>query len=164
MKIATSYFAQIRNFKRNMIPISTACYDPKWFHADKGFHYRFYDKRGILNGLRCKDLAPGDSCNNLCRGIINCAEGPETCRFLKTYREQLSKISPDAFKSYCQQVVTAYSKDTGIPEDGLILVFLVFEKFDQPCSERIPLLEFFRSCGFDADELQYPIRDHYTDY
>lgn len=28
MKIAISYFYQIRNFKKNMIPVSTALYDP----------------------------------------------------------------------------------------------------------------------------------------
>lgn len=29
MKIRTSYFYQIRNFKKNMIPVSTAMWDPK---------------------------------------------------------------------------------------------------------------------------------------
>lgn len=32
MKILISYFYQIRFFKPNMIPLSTAAFDPKWFH------------------------------------------------------------------------------------------------------------------------------------
>lgn len=36
MKIYTSYFYQIRFFKPNMIPLSTAKYDPSWFHKGLG--------------------------------------------------------------------------------------------------------------------------------
>ena len=36
MKIMTSYFYAIRFFKPNMIPISTAKWDPKWYHQNKG--------------------------------------------------------------------------------------------------------------------------------
>ena len=32
MKIRISYFYQVRNFKPNMIPMSTAISDPAWFH------------------------------------------------------------------------------------------------------------------------------------
>ena len=52
MEIRTSYFYQIRNFKKNMLPVSTAIYDPKWYHHNLGYNNIFEDKRGILNGLR----------------------------------------------------------------------------------------------------------------
>ena len=39
MKIYTSYFYQIRFFKPNMIPLSTAKYDPSWFHKGLGWKY-----------------------------------------------------------------------------------------------------------------------------
>ena len=32
MKIRLSYFYQIRFFKKNMIPMSTALSDPEWYH------------------------------------------------------------------------------------------------------------------------------------
>ena len=56
MKIRISYFYQIRNFKPNMIPMSTAISDPSWFHDWKDSSYIFTDKRGILNGLRLKPI------------------------------------------------------------------------------------------------------------
>ena len=43
----TSYFYQIRNFKPNMIPLSTALWDPKWFHKNKGHSFQFKDKNGV---------------------------------------------------------------------------------------------------------------------
>ena len=39
MKIYTSYFYQIRNFKQNMIPISTCLSDPEWYRPPKGKEY-----------------------------------------------------------------------------------------------------------------------------
>lgn len=32
MKLALSYFYQIRFFKRYMLPVSTTCLDPDWYH------------------------------------------------------------------------------------------------------------------------------------
>ena len=39
MKIYTSYFYQIRNFKPNMIPVSTAISDPFWYRPPAGKEY-----------------------------------------------------------------------------------------------------------------------------
>ena len=55
MKIATSYFYQIRNFKRNMIPVSTCLSDPAWYRPPQGQEY-YIDKRGIVCGLRYEPL------------------------------------------------------------------------------------------------------------
>ena len=43
MKIATSYFYQIRNFKPYMIPVSTALSDPEWYRPPAGQEY-YIDK------------------------------------------------------------------------------------------------------------------------
>ena len=59
MKVAISYFAQLRNFKPNMIPVSTAAFDPKWYHDYKGPKQVFYDKKGVINGARCELLVRG---------------------------------------------------------------------------------------------------------
>ena len=41
MKVRISYFYQIRNFKSNMIPMSTCISDPKWYHDFKGKNHLF---------------------------------------------------------------------------------------------------------------------------
>lgn len=157
MKVAVSYFAQIRNFKPNMIPISTAIYDPKWYHDNKGTLHKFIDKRGVLNGVRCIDLAPGEACSGLCSGAKDCKHTPDMCAFLHKYKEQLDAIDKEGFKDYCERVLYSCYPYLGVNKDDVILVFMVYEKYDNPCSERAHLLNFLRECGFDADELTYPI-------
>ena len=55
MQIYTSYFYQIRNFKKNMVPVSTAITDPAWYRPPQGKEY-YIDKRGIVCGLRYEPL------------------------------------------------------------------------------------------------------------
>ena len=55
MKLAISYFYQIRNFKPNMIPVSTARWDPKWYHDGKGAEYNFIDKNGWSDKCNLKN-------------------------------------------------------------------------------------------------------------
>ena len=50
-----------------MIPVSTAAWDPAWFHINGEKDSVYKDKNGIYNGLRFNELAPGKSCNNLCK-------------------------------------------------------------------------------------------------
>lgn len=157
MNVAVSYFAQLRNFKPNMVPVSTALFDPKWFHDNKDVKHKFIDKRGVLNGVRCKDLAPGPTCNTLCGGTVACSDRPESCSFIKKYKEQLDDLNKDKFKQYCENVVKCSAELLGIPEESIVLVFMVYEKYNNPCSERSSLLEFLNDCGFDAAELSYPI-------
>ena len=66
MKFYTSYFYQVRFFTPNMIPISTAKWDPKWFHDFQDNKYVFLDKRGVCNGLRADPFVLGEEyCKNL---------------------------------------------------------------------------------------------------
>ena len=44
MKFALGYFYQVRFFTPNMIPVSTALGDPKWYHQNKGQQFTFLDK------------------------------------------------------------------------------------------------------------------------
>lgn len=39
MKIYTSYFYMVRFMKPYMIPLSTAKFDPAWFHKELGHKY-----------------------------------------------------------------------------------------------------------------------------
>ena len=58
MKLAISYFYQIRNFKKYMLPLSTAVSDPSWYHENLNNNHIFIDKRGIINGIRILPLHP----------------------------------------------------------------------------------------------------------
>ena len=74
MKIKTSYFYQIRNFKPYQIPLSTAISDPAWYHSKTEDYY--IDKNGVINGLRIGMLQPQRSLGYLCGGK-NCMQKPD---------------------------------------------------------------------------------------
>ena len=92
MKIYTSYFYNIRFFPSNLIPLSTAMSDPKWYHDFKDQDYVFYDKRGVLNGLRAAPFAPRSNLAGLCYGAESCQQNPENCPFLVNYLNQLRHL------------------------------------------------------------------------
>lgn len=101
-KIYTSYFYQIRNFKQNMIPISTAVFDPIWFRPPDRQEY-YVDKRGIICGLRYEPLIVQKygTCICPCENK-NILQG--NCSTMQEYRKLLDTIDFDkmmkAFK-YC---------------------------------------------------------------
>lgn len=152
MKISTSYFYQIRNFTPDMIPVSTAKWDPKWYGP---IHI---DENGVLNGLRIPEFTPGESCENLCQGK-NCDKIPESCPFMKAYREQFKKL---IFKNVYRRlsVIAEHGRNIlGLPYDiEPHIVLMVYEAPSNPCSERAAIQEFFRSNGVECNELQYPIK------
>lgn len=159
MKLAVSYFYQIRNFKKNMIPVSTAMWDPKWFHENQGPDHIFFDNRGIINGIRILPFVPGPKCNNLCRGIENCeTKDPKTCPFLKAYREQLEELDIKKFIDDTIELVEKYKETTEFDGEPTV-VFIVYEAPNNPCSERWVLLDFFKDKGIECQELSYPIDD-----
>ena len=86
MKIYISYFYQLRFFPRNAIPLSTAVYDPAWFHdGTRDQKHKFKDKRGVINGLRAEPFMPGAACEGLCHG-------PEYCDLKLNDAETFSPI------------------------------------------------------------------------
>ena len=142
MKIYTSYFYQVRFFPSNLIPLSTAIWDPKWFHDFKGQSHIFIDGNGVLNGLRCPQLVPGPICHDECRGPENCAiKSPYRCDFLRHYREQLDKINISEFLSHLEELT-----------DGMDIAFLFHEAPNNPCSERRVVQEWLRDNGMEVKE------------
>ena len=153
MKIMTSYFYQIRNMTKNMIPLSTAVGDPAWFHNgtyDKTFQYK--DKNGVWNGLRADPFVPDKTCEGLCRGPETCNYlGPHTCAFLKTYRAQLDKLDFDEIMDRFEKVTTAVQETEGFEEEPVV-VLIFHEKYDNPCSERWPVQAWFKDHGIEVEE------------
>ena len=139
IQIRISYFYQIRNFTRSMLPISTCASDPAWFH-NNGKTY--FDKNGVLNGIRCETIAEQtkraikDGCSCPCE----LRDKPHTsCAFLDTYRKYLDEIDFDAM----------------IKE---FKVLIGYEAPQNQCSERGALIDWMNSHGIECKELEYPIK------
>lgn len=151
MKILISYFYQIRFFKPHMIPLSTAIYDPKWFHAGKGNDYHYKDKNGVYNGLRADPFVPVMVENEECCGRENCTFSYENCDFLKNYYNQLRKLDfAEILKRFAR--LGYFIKDTEKFAQEPIMVLIVYETPDNPCSERQMLIKWFLENGYYLEE------------
>lgn len=163
MKFALSYFYHIRFFKRYMIPISTAAWDPFWFHPEDNINGVFKDKNGIYNGLRFEELAPGKECNKLCHGKENCegtGKNPSNCLFLKKYKEQLEKLDFTKLYTKCD-ILSSNIKRIERFEEEPIIVFIVYESYKNECSERGTILSVLNNHNIPIEELKYPIKENY---
>lgn len=153
MKIYTSYFYQIRFFKPYMLPLSTACFDPKWFNNFCGQGYKFLDKRNVINGLRAEPFVPNSSCNSKCRGTDNCVtKDPRTCEFLGCYYNQLKKLPIESIKSRLESLAERVRQITHF-ESEPVFVFIVHEAAGNPCSERYVIQKYFMENGINCTEL-----------
>ena len=152
MKFKTSYFYQIRFFKENQIPLSTAKWDPLWFHKNtRDYSLSFRDKRNVINGLRIDSLAPGKECDNLCRGRDECNTDPNNCLFLQKYSEQLNKIDIKDLLSDIENILISH--DIEITDDTEI-IFIVYETPENKCSERQTIINYFKSNNIDIAEFE----------
>lgn len=140
MKIATSYFYQIRNFKPWMIPVSTAMSDPFWYKPPQGKEW-FIDRRGIVCGLRYEPL------------IVQNQGTPEE------YRSLLDTVDFDRLIKALTFCSEKFKRPFGDPEP--IIVLMVYETPDNPFSERSALQDYFSCHNWSCEELKYPINNNY---
>lgn len=149
MKIYITYFYEIRFLKQHQIPLSTAIWDPKWFHNWKGNSEVFLDKNGVLNGLRLEELNPGTCHASGCPCDI---KNYQECRFLKEYRTGLDKIDFPALMKKLKTIATGWKNTAGFLEEPEIIL-VVYETPDNPCSERQPIIDWFEKNGIKVEEL-----------
>ena len=147
MKIFITYFYNIRFFKPHTIPISTAVWDPKWFHNFQGHEIIFKDKNNVLNGIRYPDLSPVNipqscPCEN---------KDPTTCQFIKDYAEYLDTLNFDKVYSDLKFIGNKGKEILKFDEEPEICL-MVYEKPDNPCSERKSLIEYFNKHGIPITE------------
>ena len=147
MKIFITYFYNIRFFKPNMIPISTAVWDPKWYHDFQGHDIIFKDKNNVLNGIRYPDLSPANiapccPCEN---------KNPNNCQFIKDYAEYLNTLNFDKVYSDLMFIANKSKEILKFDEEPEICL-MVYEKPDNPCSERKSLVEYFGKHGISVTE------------
>ena len=140
MKIATSYFYKIRFFKPNMIPVSTCMSDPFWYKPPEGKEY-YIDKRGVVCGLRYEPLIVQTYGKQTCpcekRSLAPaCPTMMEYKNLLYTHVDIEKTIKAFDFCAY------KFQKELGFEEEPII-VLIVYEAPNNPCSERYALQEYF---------------------
>lgn len=136
--------------KPYMIPLSTAIYGPKWFK--QGTVWK--DKNGVYNGLRAPVFAPGPLCENLCRGPETCiTHDPTKCLFLNAYRYQLDQLDFNDVVSRCERLGKYVQSLEHFAEEPVIML-LVHEAPQNPCSERRVIQEWFAANGKEVVEWQ----------
>lgn len=154
-KFKVSYFARIRKFAPNEIPVSTAMWDPKWFHPTRKPKGVYLDKRNVINGLRVDPFVPG---YGGCDGPRECGWEPEKCTFMDKYRSQLSRLNyGDIIARFADLELRLREKFEHLKDyPELTFVFIVYEKPDNECSERVAIREWFESMGFALPEWEEP--------
>lgn len=153
MKLYTSYFYQIRFFSPNIVPMSTALYDPKWYHNHRGPNHVYLDKRQVINGIRIESFHPDNTCADLCHGRP-CDSTPDQCEFLRRYRAQLDKIDFDEFIKWCKRFAKIYRKSMNL-KDEVSLAFIFHETPDNPCSERVVFQQWFQDHHYQIEEFKH---------
>ena len=120
MNVYISYFYNVRFFPTNLIPVSTAVWDPKWYHNFKTNDFIFKDKRGVVNGIRVEVLSP-------------------------------HKISDYIFSLNFNEV---YNRLLSISQtyNNADICLMVYEKPNNPCSERATLVKWFANNGVEVKE------------
>jgi len=143
MKLYTSYWAQVKNFPKNLVALSTVVWEPKWYNVGS------VDKNGIIS-LRCRPLRPGHSCDGLCDGRCE-PRHPQDCAFLREYRKQLDAIDFDDFIQHLLDLQARLLEDFPDRKE-LDFAFIFFEKYDNPCSERWVVQDWLRAHGVEIEE------------
>lgn len=152
MTIYTSYFYQVRNFPRTLLPVSTAYSDAKWYHQFGDKETVFVDSRGVVNGLRADLLVPITHGAANCVGQDVCRDAPlDTCPALQTYYRQLQSIDFQQFIATLEKMVVqakSFLNLSVIPDVAL----LVHEAVGNPCSERVAIQRWFADNDYAIDE------------
>lgn len=141
MKLYTSYFAQLRNFPKNLVGLSTAHWNPKWRPMGK-------DARGIIC-VDCPPFKPGHECDGLCNGKCN-PKNPEDCAFLKAYKAQLDKVNITSFMNSLGKLAAQICCDESLTDIDFAL--LVYETPTNPCSERVVIQQWAKEHDIDIEE------------
>ena len=146
MNVYISYFYNIRFFPTNLIPVSTAVWDPKWYHNFKSIDTVYKDKRGVVNGIRAVMLSPYkiDSCE--CKNCLS-NKDPSICSFIKQYHDYIFSLNFSDVYNYLLKISRTFN-DADI-------CLMVYEKPDNLCSERGTLIEWFKCNGVELKEFSH---------
>ena len=150
MEIYTSYFYQVRFFPVNLVPLSTAAFDPKWYHNNRGPSYQFKDKRGVINGIRADVFAPGSELGGYCSEA--CGMVPPNCDFLLRYRAQLDRLDFRTIWQKFESLAQTIQLREGL--ESVNFALLLHEAPTKLCSERCVIQDWFAKNGHPIHEWQ----------
>lgn len=150
MKLYITNFYNLRYFKPNQIPISTAIWDPKWYHNNTSDqNICFLDKNMVMNGIKEEKLSPAAVSEHVtCSETCPYKQSVPNCPFLQYYRAYLDTVDINYLLSEFNRVAEDVRKITKFVEEPEIML-LVHETEDNPCSERWPLQDYFKANGYD---------------
>lgn len=147
MKILISYYYNIRFLPQNCIPVSTSMGDPCYYHPiPKDKTSQGFDKRHIWLGIRYEKFNPS---------LVYCSDGgcmrcnhtrSESCDFLKNYKAYLDSLDYNAVMQDLERLKAWASASLKI--ENPIIVLMVHEADNNPCSEREPLIQWFKDHNY----------------
>ncbi len=140
MKYYISYFARLKDFTTNMMPVSTAVFEQSWFR-DKVEHIpELQPPSSIVVELEAK----GEMCRKNCPFHAPCA-------FMDLYKQYLNSLDFNKVLTKLELLTLKYpAVDT--------IVLMVYEKYDVPCAERPCLQAWFAEHGIELKEWNKPQR------
>lgn len=150
MKIFISYFYQIRFMPNNLIPVSTAIWDPIWYHDSMGTDHIYQDNSGRIIGLRIPELSPikVHSEPHCSKG---CLQNPDSCGFKSKYYQYLCELD---FNKLMDHITEISKMSQGVLELNELpdVCLLVHEATNNKCSERESIIKYFNNYGVIVTE------------
>ena len=144
MKLYITYFYNIRFFNPNQIGISTAAWQPKYWtfgQNENGAVFGLYEEK-----LSPKTIEPVD-----CQKDCPYKDLVPNCSFLAKYREYLDTVDFNYLMTEFNEAIEEVKKINNFTDEPEIIL-LVYEKPDNPCSERVPLIDYFKKHGVEIKE------------
>ena len=138
MKYYISYFARMKDFTSNMLPVSTAVFEQSWFRNQVERIPELQPPMAIATELELT--------NEMCRK--NCPfHAP--CKFMTRYKEYLDTLD---FENILLKLELLTLKHPRVDT----IVLMVYEKYDVPCAERPCLQAWFKEHGIELQEWNKP--------
>lgn len=145
MKWSITYFYNIKFMTSSQLPLSTAVWPPKFFSKNSKKNEAHLDDKGVILGLTIHQFVPQlqEECPCNSKDYLHCS-------FLEKYHEQLSKLDFDEVIATYESIADKLSDITSAKIHEIVL--LVYEKPDNPCSERTVLKKVFAEHGMQLEE------------
>jgi hypothetical protein len=136
-----------------MIPISTALYDPKWYHEFKDQSHYYFDKNDVINGLRYPPLNPNIDCE-CSKECPKYGHDPTKCHFIQDYYNAISKIDFDKMLNKFEAIANWIKQKNNIM-DEMAIILIVHETPENQCSERSSLIRLFKEHDIELKEFEH---------
>ena len=156
MKFYITNFVNIRYLNERCIPISTCLSDPAFFHNNtKNKNFCFLDRNNnIILGIREEQISPlfirKEDC--VCQKECQFKDINPNCPFLRAYSNYLNTIDFNSLMLEFERTAEEVRKVTHFKGEAII-VLLVYEAENNPCSERVPLQNLFKKHGIELINL-----------